>query len=201
MNNLIIGISGVARSGKDTFAKILEEEINMSYAAFRHAYRRALAHQLKSDVKEDFMNRFGIDSFTQDPIEKAVIRPFLVEYGKRFREETQGQHWTGKLQKEIKSKFKSSIIIVTDIRYAVYEKDEYSWIRRQNGLLIHVSRYDKGIKDLILPPNDDEAFNDPILEALADYKVVWPTTESLDIRRLFVKDFIRRYDKRIKGIA
>lgn len=194
MNNFVIGISGVARSGKDTFASLLEAEI-VKYSS-KEVKRRALAYQLKKDINDRLLSRFNIQAFTSDDNEKKIIRPFLVEYGKEKRLETKGQYWTSKVQEEIDIS-NDCIFIITDIRYAIYESDEYQWIRKNNGILVHVSRYNGSIKNLILPPNEDEEFNDPILESLSDFKVVWPSTDNEETLNVFVRDFFRLYGRRI----
>jgi hypothetical protein len=199
MSNFLIGISGVARSGKDTFAELLEKEFsNHPWLNDIPVLRMALANQLKKEVREECLKRFNIDSFTTIKREKDIIRPFLVRYGKKYRIQSDGTHWTNQIQQELK-KIHSSVIIITDIRYCIYENDEVGWLKQQKGLLIHVARYDHAVKNKILPPNDDEAFNDPILEALADFKVVWPTTDNVNIKRLFAKEFVNRYGRRIRN--
>ena len=69
---MIIGISGVARSGKDTLA-------NNFVKIFKHlgikAKRYAFADELKREVKPFLKKHSGLDSFTQDDEVKKMIRP------------------------------------------------------------------------------------------------------------------------------
>ena len=60
----IIGISGLARSGKDLFAnvakQIIETEKNLKVEKF------ALAYELKNDLKDLIYEKTGMDVFTED---------------------------------------------------------------------------------------------------------------------------------------
>ena len=196
-NNLIIGISGVARSGKDTFGDLLKEKLEEfcsnsdSFMNNPDIKRVALATALKKEADEECISKFKISSFTQDPEEKKIIRPFLVSYGKEKRETTGGCYWTGLMQKQIDA-VHGNVFIVSDIRYVTYENDEYQWLKKNGGCLVHVSRYIKTKALLIKPPNKDEAYNDPILESLADFNVVWPTTENKNIKNAFIQKFIEK---------
>ena len=70
--NRIIGVSGVAGVGKDTFFQLLSEIIPCK--------RYALADELKKEVRQWTKLHYGIDSFDCTIEEKNLIRPFLVEH-------------------------------------------------------------------------------------------------------------------------
>ena len=166
---MIIAISGVARSGKDTLFNILSS-INPKIARF------ALADDLKADCDKFFREKLGISAFTRDPKEKELIRPLFVDYGDIKRKQSKGTYWTGLLQSKIDNFLEDGgIPCVTDIRYDEYEgSDELDWIKRNNGILIHVSRREDGL--LIQPANEREKYNDPRLLKRADFKLVWNTS-------------------------
>lgn len=189
MTKKYIGISGVARSGKDTFASILKNKLRSHGIS---ADSVALAYELKRETQKYCQEAFGIDSFTTDTEEKAKIRPYLVEYGLNKRVRSEGKYWTRKLDDSL-GFHDGEVIIVTDIRYSIYPEDEVQWLRGHKGKLVHVSRYDGGIENKVMPPNDHERFNDPILESLADFRVVWPTTDEKGVLNLFVDEFIRKH--------
>lgn len=172
MSVLYIGISGVARSGKDSLALEIENLIR-SYKG-KTIYKTSLAYPLKEDCKDFIQQYLGLDVFTDNNEEKATFREFLVWYGKVKRQQTEGKYWTTLLDERVK-KFQPDICIIPDIRYQQYEQDEVSWLKtKQNNILIHLQRI--AINGEIVPPaNVDESINDSIIQNSADYKIVWPT--------------------------
>lgn len=162
---MIIGISGVARSGKDTLA-------NNFVKIFKHlgikAKRYAFADELKREVRTFLKKKTGLDSFTQNDDEKKMIRPFLVAYGTHIRRALNENCWIDTLSSYLKN---NEIAIISDVRY----KNEADWIQK-NGFLIHIARLDKE-NNLIKPANSEELENDPILQAQANLSYVWQTVE------------------------
>lgn len=177
MKRKVIGLSGVARSGKDSFCDLAIEILREKYGVV--ATRYALADELKNDIDQFLIDKVGISAWTTDKKEKDIIRPMLVEYGRIQREKTEAQYWTSKLHKQISIDKVSDVIFVTDIRYAIYEKDEVFWLKNtMEGDLIHISQYSMNEfneKVFISPPNMDETHNDPILQKLATHKFQWET--------------------------
>lgn len=160
---MIIGISGVARSGKDTLANGFVEIFKKCGIK---AKRYALADELKKEVKSFLVKNAGIDSFTQDDDDKKIIRPFLVSYGTHLRRKLNPDCWIEKLTQNLKD---DTISIISDIRY----DNEAEWILSQGALLIHITRVnDSGY---ILPANDEERINDPILQKKASVRFTWDT--------------------------
>lgn len=180
----MIGITGVARAGKDTLC-------NYFLKTYPKCQRLALADELKKDLDAFLIEKVGISAFTKDTEEKKLIRDLLVAYGKIQRARTQGKYWTGLIQPKILTLKKEGFLpIVTDVRYAIYAEDEYQWLKNNNGMLIHVKRVQPDGTP-VLPPNQDERINDPILEKLADYRVVWPTVISNDESNLDVSKYVQ----------
>jgi len=191
-----IGLTGVARAGKDTFCQLLIEELAKKQLV---AKRFALADKLKKDLESFIFNNYGIDVFYCTPEQKELIREFLVFHGKMKRITSQGTYWTGELKPLIDFS-DIDVAIVTDLRYAIFPKDELNWIKEvMNGTLVHISRFVKKpicygdfvaitdeehkqgfIKTYIEPPNKDERENDPLMKAGADFLVDW---ESGDIEQ------------------
>ena len=173
----MIGITGVATSGKDTLFILLKKffhEKNLLCQRF------ALADELKKDLKDFILEKFAIDIQKCNSTEKRLIRPILVAYGKVKRNQTFGRYWIEKLKSNIEKE--STIPIVTDIRYDEYPADEFSWLKKENnGILIHVSRIQDG--KFILPANEEEKINDEKLKVQSDYQIVWCTEN--DQERLY----------------
>ena len=156
----IIGICGVARSGKDTLYLCLKD------IAPRKEWRRlAFADELKSECEEFLLKNTGISPFTDSDEEKLLIRPFLVAYGTHLRRALDPNCWVSAVKKQVEGSANGEISVITDVRY----KNETDWIKETGGVLVHVSR------DGVLPANSEEQINDPILSGLADIRISWPT--------------------------
>jgi hypothetical protein len=192
MSKRYIGISGVARAGKNLFCDISKKIITEHYGLKCNSY--ALASYLKGDCKEFIKDKLGLDVFTENTDEKKIFRDMLVWYGDVKRKQSNGRYWTEKLQADME-KDDSDVIFVTDIRYDFYPKDEVYWIKNDlKGHLIHVSKYTYGFppdgrrirsdvantqqKIWVEPANDHERWNDPKVKASSDYALSWPHIKS-----------------------
>lgn len=172
----MIGITGVATSGKDTLFNLINKKFKEKKI---ETQRYALADILKKKIKSFIQSEFNIDLDNLSPKEKEIIRPILVSYGKIKRKQSDGRYWIEALLKKIQ--IDDKVPIVTDIRYAEYEKDELYWLVHENkGFLIHISRVLDG--KIIPPANEEESRNDIILKRNSHYQMVWctnPSKESL----------------------
>jgi len=167
----IIGISGVASCGKDTFASIFENECNKIGKTIKIL---SLARALKKDCEQFIKEKFGFNVWTEDRNIKEIFRPLLVISGDIQRKRTNGRYWIDILNKEIEA-IRGSVdyILITDVRYSIYDKDEAQWIRDElNGVLVHLT---KELLDgeILKPANDHEKLNNPILYNIADFKIIW----------------------------
>lgn len=194
MQNKIIGVAGCARSGKDTFFNILKKYIP-------EVEQVALAYELKKDLDDFVKSKIGISVFTDETKDKSLIRGLMVEYGKIKRQQTEGTYWTCLAQKKINEILRQDKVpVITDIRYDIYPKDEFHWLKNDNnGILVHITRMfgDDGIP----PANEEESINNEKLKTKSDYSIRWNTVESnhnaLDDQNLneIVQGFIKYYDK------
>lgn len=186
----VIGLSGVARAGKDTFAAILIKQLELKGKRVR---RVALADPLKQFCDEFCRKNLGISAFTQVNEEKLLIRPMLVWFGDAKRKQTNGRFWIEQADKAIwdaglwdEHRAPYDYVVVTDVRYDHYEKDEAHWIKHErDGLLIHVSQFswlrpmtnkvsEAPLTRMFVPPaNDHEMLNDPKVAKKADVRVEW----------------------------
>lgn len=188
LNKKVLGISGVARSGKDTFAAILTRNLQQ---AGKSVKRIALADPLKADVDGFLVKNLGVSAFSQIPEEKLLIRPMLVWYGDAQRKRTGGRYWIDLAKKAIEES-NYDYYIITDVRYDVYEKDELYFLKNEvNGILCHISKYaierthdEKDHwtmleKKFVQPANDHEAANDPKIKAAAHHRIEWEDEGSM----------------------
>lgn len=170
---MIVGISGVARSGKDTlangFVKILKE-IGVK------SERLALADELKSECRSFIKKTLNIDVLNMTDDEKKIVRPFLVFWGTHMRRKADENCWIKSLEKRRKP---DTLTIVSDIRY----QNEADWIKESGGFLIHIARLNEN-GELIQPPNEEERENDPLLIEKSNISFVWNTFGGEDVKLL-----------------
>jgi hypothetical protein len=190
---MVIGLTGVARCGKDTFYSILKKYLKEKNIESK---RIALADALKKELEDFVEKKFKINLNTCEGSDKELIRPLMVAYGKCRRIQSEGKYWTSLIDQEIKNlKEKNIIPIVTDVRYIEYKDDEYSWIKNHDGILIHLSRK---LNDgsLVPPANIEEKSNDNKLKAVADYCISWETCQDTNVLyELMQKNLKNIYDR------
>ena len=97
---MIVGISGLARSGKDTLFKFLSEKLKNSNISSK---RLAFADELKEECDDFLKKNIGISAFTETNTEKEIIRPFLVCYGTKVRRRLNKNCWIDRLSNKLKS--------------------------------------------------------------------------------------------------
>jgi hypothetical protein len=196
-NKKVIGLSGVARAGKDTFAGILASKLQQAGKSVR---RVALAEPLKYQVDEFLVKHLGITAFTPVTEQKTLIRPMLVWYGDSQRKLTNGRYWIDLAKKTIEES-NYDYYIITDVRYDVYEKDELYFLKNEmNGTLCHISKYtmlgnpfQPDHKLFVKPANDHEAENDPKIKRAADHIVEWPDEGKMDEVELLMNPTLNEY--------
>jgi hypothetical protein len=179
---LIFGISGVARSGKDTLARHLSEKLSKSSLP---NITIPFAYEVKRDLDPFLKEKLGISAFTDVTSEKAIIRPMLVAYATDVCRKKDSFFWIKKIEERVKIANSNKIIVlIPDVRY----ENEVKWIKENGGFVIHVTRM--GIK----PCNFEEKANDPIIKKLADFRVQWKTfsdekeTCNYHLSKLFYKN-------------
>lgn len=189
----MLGITGVARSGKDTFYSILKRYLKEKNL---ESQRIALADELKKELGDFVEKKFKIDLNKCDGSDKELVRPLMVAYGKCRRVQSQGKYWTSLVDSKVKDLKKENIIpIITDIRYIEYKEDEYAWLKSHDGILIHLSRkLDDG--SLVPPANIEEKSNDNKLKAVADFCICWETCQDTNfLYELTQKHLKNIYDR------
>lgn len=159
----MIGIAGLARSGKDTLAKNLAEVIEDDWGCEVKIF--SFAKELKSQMDDFFKKHYGISAFTEDTEEKKVIRDLLVCHGETMKKFHTNTIWADIVIDSINPKKYFSI--VSDVRFDF----EVETVQNAYGKVIHIAK--TGNK----PPNDIEAKNDPKVMELSDLSHTWPPYE------------------------
>ena len=178
----IIGISGNATVGKDSFCNALIELLKERNIK---AKRFAFADELKYETDEFLKSSLGISAFTTDKEEKKLIRPFLVWWGTDFRRVIDDSHWINKVSDKLSNE--DIVYIITDVRY----QNEFEWLKNNDGLSLFLDRAISGVgfdglPNIVQPCNDYEMENNKWLKAEADINTTWQTIKDPAYRERFI---------------
>ena len=154
-----IGVSGKARSGKDTFAEMLATELNRE--AYPPYVMMAFANELKLRCQAAFdltwEQLWGNDKEIEDERYPKpdgagfwTTREIMQNYGAFYRS-IDGQFWIKNLFKVAEEKDYTNVI-VTDVRYV----NEADFIADRGGFIIRVEREDKDRIHNIEHPSETE---------------------------------------------
>ena len=185
MNNIkLIGVGGFARVGKDLFVKIASNILAQNgYTTKKFAF----ADALKNDLDPFLQEKYGISAWTNDPIEKSLIRPLFVAHGCAKRNQTEGKYWVDKVHNliesyvftqthDLKSDLSNVILFVSDVRFV----NEAIWTQSLGGRVVHLKKYEnilihlgggkyENARSYAPAPNEEERTNDPMLQSKVDY--------------------------------
>ncbi|MDG1173566.1 MAG: hypothetical protein P8M67_04640 [Opitutales bacterium] len=156
---MIIGLAGVARSGKDSFFNFCQNTKVNGKTNLRFAF----ADELKSELDQFILKEFNISSFTECSREKEIIRPILVSYGMAKRKISEGKYWVEKVKSKIEFIKDSHNCFITDVRFS----NEVDQIKKLGGICIHIERFNNP------PANEEEKNEDPIVKSKSDYHFKW----------------------------
>jgi len=174
---LIIGLGGVAGSGKDTFFSNLKRILGSPATFDLKVKRYSFGDELKKEVNQWTTTHYGIDAVNCDRVEKEKIRSFLISHGVIKRNRTEGQYWIDKVEKAVSNDGdRPDIACITDVRYNHYKNDEASWIKSNGGILVYIRRMivrsdEEGVvtHSCLQAKNPEEQINDPKVLGVADY--------------------------------
>ena len=160
----IIAFSGAARVGKDTFAKSLIKQLNLSIPNLV-CQKYSFAQGVREELQEFIEKHYNINPWTEEDKEKEIIRPLLIAHGNAKRTLSKNRYWIDFLCKKLRSQNTVDVAVISDLRFAMSENDEGSWVKNNRGLHIHLRRYEEqnGIKKIIKPTISFEKQNEPLL--------------------------------------
>jgi len=205
---IVISVAGFAKSGKDTFVGIA---IDIFKSNGYRPFRVAFADKLKSEVQDMLkQNRFGLDITTLSANEKERVRPIFVFWGCQRRYESEGgMYWVNEVDSQLNElcadylkhgeSHENVVAIVSDCRFP----NEAKWIHEKwDGSIVHLKRYNLELVDWVYgvnkethkiydpAPNEEEAKQDPLVEAVSDVKAEWEnqkastTAEAIKLEKL-----------------
>lgn len=147
---MLIGLAGLARSGKDTAASVLARELGL--------YRYAFADPIKRMLEQVFGNNF-VDGDREriEPISGVSYRKLMQTLGTEWGRNIQPDLWTrvakakwewvkegcpvdhsqSILQNVVMGALdQHSGMVISDVRF----DNEAEWIRSEGGIIVHVDR-------------------------------------------------------------
>ena len=134
---MIIGVSGYARSGKDTIAEVLIMNYGFKRLAFADNIRKAV--KVLDPILEngkrvsEMVREIGWENTKAQPEMRRLLQVFGTEVGREMFGEN---FWVDQVFRQIKSEDRDSNFIITDVRYP----NEADLIRENGGEIWRVSR-------------------------------------------------------------
>jgi len=173
---IIIGIGGLAMSGKDTFVKIAKKILKYNgYSCIKLAFADALKEELNTFTRK----YYNVSVWTNDTKEKNLIRRSMVSHGCIMRD-IDAKYWIKKIDQAIENiHFNEDIVFIGDCRFP----NEVDWVHEKwGGWVVHLKKYTimevceghghyEFEKVFDKAPNEEEAKNDPLVEVQADFKL------------------------------
>lgn len=187
-NLYVIGISGYATSGKDTFAAIAQDILK----SLPNSKTNILNFAADLKIIADLIIRpyLGIDCIRPSQQDKKRIRKILVGIGQGFRD-VDPDFWIKRVEQKILEGFyenQDNFVFVPDCR----NLNECEWMKSfKNGFVISITR------DGIVAPNEHELENIPIIASkYADFRVNIPNIVN-DAKNILTNNDLRGIVKNI----
>lgn len=166
----MIGVSGLARSGKNTLAEnlseIISEDLGVNVKTFASAF------EPKKHLDDFLKSHYGISAFTEEQNDKKTIRDFILLHAETMKKVYGKSIWLDLLFKKIHQESSKTFPIITDVRFNF----EAEAIQKQNGIVIHISKIGNSA------PNETEKQNDPLVSKISDLKHTWPNYSSSELK-------------------
>lgn len=134
---MIIGVSGYARSGKDTIAEVLTMNYGFKRLAFADNIRKAV--KVLDPILEngkrvnEMVKEFGWEVTKAQPEMRRLLQVFGTEVGREMFGEN---FWVDQVFRQIEAEDRDSNFIITDVRYP----NEADLVRKKGGQIWRVNR-------------------------------------------------------------
>jgi len=131
---MIIGITALPQTGKDTFF----EYFRMYCIRMGKDIRRvSFGDYLRKDLRSFLQDHYNIDIYNCSPEEKELVRPILIAHGQCLRKRNhdallnRSKYAVRRILNEEKA-----IPLYTDVRF----NNEVDYIKSSGGVIVHLSR-------------------------------------------------------------
>lgn len=134
---MIIGLSGYARSGKDTIAEILIMNYGFKRLAFADNIRKAVKvinPIISGDIRaNEMIDSYGWEVAKSTPEMRRILQVFGTEVGRQMFGE---DFWVQQVFRQMEQDNAYENFVITDVRYP----NEADFIRERGGEIWRVSR-------------------------------------------------------------
>src|SRR5215831_5913870 len=138
---MIIGLSGLKQSGKDTIAAYLVKEHGFERKAFADPLKQSVAALF--DIPFSVVDKYKLDDLCTVNIEAGfgafhdmTFRTFLQRYGTESHRDVFGQDFWVDLTLPVQGFYPGRAIVVTDVRF----REEAERVKFLGGRIIYVQR-------------------------------------------------------------
>jgi hypothetical protein len=166
---MIVGLSGYARSGKDTVAELLCLNYDYKRVSFADPMREALyvlSPRIDSIVRlSEYVDDYGWDTAKQNPEVRRLLQVFGTEIG---RKQFGTDFWVDMALKDLDS---NSLVVISDVRFP----NEAEAIKKLGGSIWRINRHNHSAVNGHLSEHamdnymfNHVIYNDGTLDDLAD---------------------------------
>ena len=139
--NKIIGLSGYAKSGKDTVGQYLVSNYGFNRVAFADSVRQGVYALNPFIPNGDSFVRLQtvVDSLGWDTAKEDIpeVRRLLQLYGTEAGRDIHGQNiWIDNLQYKVETLLENSHVVITDVRF----ENEFEYVESVGGTIMRVTR-------------------------------------------------------------
>lgn len=136
---MLIGITGVARAGKDTLAGYLRDYFGFTPMSFATPLKIAASIAF-CDLPENFSTQEGKAGV--HPYWNITRRKILQDFGEAMCKEFGDDFWIRRWYRDYFPLSETDNIVVSDVR----KENEAAFIRQLGGVIIHLQRQGAGLK-------------------------------------------------------
>ena len=190
---MIIGLTGLPGSGKDTFFHNLAQYCKDDGLELE---RVSVGDEVRKDLHSFIKKHYGIDVMVDDldnsqRAEKELIRPLLKAHGicKRIQNP---DYWLERIKPTLKKLTENKIIpVLTDVRFL----NEVRFIQASGGIVIHLSNGHTAISNWPDSPELLQCFE------VSNYIYELNHVESLSMNKKDPEDYLAQNSKYIKHLS
>jgi hypothetical protein len=188
MKTKLIGLTGKARSGKDTVALMLASRHNFMRMAFADPLKEGVAAMFNWPVELTHTQE-GKEMLS--PTWGITVRQALQDVGTLMREKFGADFWIKRWQLEYAAIMNDAHVVVSDVRY----ENEAEMIRAMGGTIIHIQREGAGLEGAAASHSSESGIQ------MDDKDLVLHNNGTLKELEITVGGTLRFMDMKAEGVA